>query len=220
MLNDKDEDGEPVVNAFAACIAGSFRECLDTGEMLPCMREGVVSVLFKKGRRDDLGNYRPITVLSSLYKILARSMVLSFSEAVPYLVSQSQGGFQSEKYIGELSRLTQDLLHYIDETDGEGLVLSCDQAKAYDLVSWPFMHKVLEAMEVPPDFVRLVRCCYTNNTVRVKVNGHLGCAASPTNGVKQGCPFSPLAYICVFQTFLSLLNLSDLQGIEIPGALV
>ena len=49
-------------------------------------------MLFKKGRRDAPENYRPITVLSALYKILARSMVLSFSDTVPYLVSRSQAG--------------------------------------------------------------------------------------------------------------------------------
>jgi len=84
-------------------------------------------MLYKKGRRDDPANYRPITLLNATYKILARSMVLKFAEVLPYLVSQNQAGSQSEKYIGELTRLTQDLLVYVDETEGEALILSCDQ---------------------------------------------------------------------------------------------
>ena len=154
-------------------------------------------MLHKKGDRRDPANYRPITVLSALYKILARSMVLSLADTIPHLVSQSQGGFQGEKYIGELSRLVQDLLTYMDDTGEDGLLLACDQAKAYDMVDHVFMEKVMIAMEIPADFIKLVQMCYTKNTVRVKINGHLAPAFSPTNGVKQGCPLSPLLYVCV-----------------------
>ena len=76
-------------------------------------------------------------------------------------------------YIGELSRLVQDLLTYMDDTDGDALLLACDQAKAYDMIDHTFMRKVLCTMEVPTDFIRLVEMCYTKNTVRVKINGHL-----------------------------------------------
>ena len=219
LHNSKDAEGKPVINPFAECLAACYRECLQTGRLLPFMREGVVSLIHKKGCRADLENYRPITVLSASYKILARAMVLAFAEAIPYLVAPLQGGFQREKYIGELTRLVQDLLHYVDETDGEALLVACDQTKAYDLVDHEFMSKVLATMQVPDGFIRLVQCCYASNRVCIKVNGHRGQWFKPTNGVKQGCPLSPLLYICVFQTFLSTLELSDLQGVEVPGTL-
>ena len=187
--------------------------------MLPSMREGTVSMLYKKGRRDDPANYRPITLLNATYKILARSMVLKFAEVLPYLVSQNQAGSQSEKYIGELTRMTQDLLDYVDETEGEALILSCDQEKAFDMVDHEFMAKVLSAMNVPDSFIRLVQVCYASNRLCVKVNGHLGERSAPKNGVKQGCPLSPLLYVCAFQPFLSLIALSDLQGVSCPGPL-
>ena len=48
---------------------------------------------------------------------------------------------------------------------------------------------------------------------------YVGAAIRPENRVKQGCPFSPIAYICVFQTCLSLLETSELRGIQVPGPL-
>jgi len=145
--------------------------------------------------------------------------VLKFAEVLPYLVSQNQAGSQSEKYIGELTRMTQDLLDYVDETEGEALILSCDQEKAFDMVDHDFMAKVLSAMNVPDGFIRLVQVCYASNRLCVKVNGHFGERSAPKNGVKQGCPLSPLLYVCAFQPFLSLIELSDLQGVSCPGPL-
>ena len=81
------------------------------------------------------------------------------------------------------------------------------------------MRAVFKTMEVPEGFIKLLSCCYEANSVRIKVNGHVGAAISPKNCVKQGCPFSPIAYICVFQTFLSLLETSELRGIQVPGPL-
>ena len=90
LLNKKNEEGDPIINPFAITVTNCFKECLQSGEMLPCMREGIVSILYKNGDPSNLDNYRPITVLSSLYKILARSMVAPFADVIPYLVSQSQ----------------------------------------------------------------------------------------------------------------------------------
>ena len=52
--------------------------------MSPHLCTGIISILFKdKGRRDDLRNYRPITVLCSLYKILSRAMALQLGTVLP-----------------------------------------------------------------------------------------------------------------------------------------
>ena len=98
--------------------------------------------------------------------------------------------------------MTQVLLDYVDETEGEALILSCDQEKSFDMVDHDFMAKVLSTMNVPDAFIRLIKCCYASNRLCVKVNGHLGERSAPRNGVKQGCP-SPLLYVCAFQPFLS-----------------
>ena len=58
------------------------------------MRTGIISILFKdKGRLDNPRNYRPISVLCSLYKILSRAMVLQLGTVLPHLVDSVQAAF-------------------------------------------------------------------------------------------------------------------------------
>ena len=217
------DTGEPEPNPRAQCISAARHECINDGEMMELMREGVITPIYKKGCRDRLENYRPITVLSTLYKIYTKCLVERMRAVLPHLIDSAQGAFQ-DKYVGELARVVQDLSSYLESEDGGGLMLFCDQAKAYDRVDWDFMFSVLETMELGDDFIAMVKLAYTNNRSRVKINGHCGKPFEPSNGVKQGCALSCFLYICVFQAFLSLLKQPDengevLKGIKIPGAL-
>ena len=66
---------------------------------------------------------------------------------------------------------------------------------------------------------------YKDSTLQIKVNGHTGKAFHPTNAVAQGSPLSPLLYLLVIQSFVSLLNVSHrisendvgISGINVPG---
>ena len=146
----KDPDtGEPEPNPLAQCISAALHECINDGEMMELMREGVITPIYKKGCRDRLENYRPITVLSTLYKIYTKCLVERMRAVLPHLIDSAQGAFQ-DKYIGELARVVQDLSSYLESEDGGGLMLFCDQAKAYDRVDWDFMFSVLETMVHDP----------------------------------------------------------------------
>ena len=84
------------------------------------------------------------------------------------------------------------------------------------------MEKVLHSMNIHPDFINLVSLLYKDNKVHLKTNGFLGPAHPTFNGVKQGCGLSPLLYICVFQSLLSLLKKGThthppIEGVSIPG---
>ena len=73
-------------------------------------------------------------------------------------------------------------------------------------------------MGLPNSFCQLVQLLYTDPEVRIKVNGHYSKSFSPLNGVKQGCPLSPLLYILAMQPFLALLEHSSaFTGIPVPG---
>ena len=76
LINDKDDEGNIIVNPFAKLITAALREAVTRPQGLPTeMSTVVISLIYKdKGSRDSLQNYRPIAVMSVLYKILTRCM--------------------------------------------------------------------------------------------------------------------------------------------------
>jgi len=150
----KDEDSsETKLSKLAHLLSASYREMLAQGIMSIDMRTGIISLLYKdKGRRDDIDNYRPITVLTTLYNILSRAMALRLGEVIHHIVDNSQAAFQKQKRASDVARHVQDVIDLCDDQNEEGFIVFCDQYKAYDRVAWNFMLRVLETMNLPEEF--------------------------------------------------------------------
>lgn len=66
------------------CYLLVIKAVYDSGLLGSSMREGVLTLLFKKGERDNLGNYRPITLLCADYKVVARVLVGRLRKVLPH----------------------------------------------------------------------------------------------------------------------------------------
>ena len=64
-----------MTKTFAKKIADMINESSRTGILPKHFLEGDISMLYKKGDREDPRNYRPITLLNSDYKIYTRVLV-------------------------------------------------------------------------------------------------------------------------------------------------
>ena len=51
------------------------------------------------------------------------------------IISRSQTGFLSGRYIGETTRLVYDLMHYTEMHNIPGMLMLIDFEKAFDLIS-------------------------------------------------------------------------------------
>ena len=214
-----DENDKEQPSAMAALIALVLKHCLNTGEMTSSMKQSVTTLLWKeKGTRHDLKYYRPITVTSVLYKILARSMVQSMRPVLPYVVSTEQAAFQGDpKYIGDATRICQDTIHFCDSEHRDGFLLFCDQDNAYPRVEWDYLEMVMTTMGLHPDFIAMVNMMHVGLEGKFKINGHIGGGVQFSNSLLQGDPCAPILYLLVIQSFISLVNKSNLKGIEVPG---
>ena len=109
--------------------------------MSPSMRRGIITLLPKKDKNQLLlKNWRPISLLNTDYKILAKVLAFRLKKVLPSVIHEDQSGFISGRYIGENIRLFIDVLHYFKINDIPGLVLSIDFEKAFDKVEWEFLY--------------------------------------------------------------------------------
>ena len=154
-------------------------------KMTPLMRQGYVAPIFKEGADAEMANYRPITVLNTLYKILAKTVVHALLPVMPYLVDLSQAAFLTGRHIGDLIQLILSLIEACETTDETLTLLFCDQKKAYDRVNHGFLQKVLAQLGLPPCLRDLVAMLYADNLITIRVNGVDGTPFGPKNGVKH-----------------------------------
>jgi hypothetical protein len=106
-------------------------------------RHGVNITLLPKGDKPKqyLKNWRPITLLNTVYKIASECIATRFKRYLDKIINPDQTGFLPNRYIGENTRLIYDIMHYTEEEDIPGLLLLIDFEKAFDTVSWNFIEK-------------------------------------------------------------------------------
>ena len=123
------------------------------------MPRGIITLLPKKDKNQLLlKNWRPISLLNTDYKILAKVLAFRLKRVLPSVIHEDQSGFISGRYmIGENIRLFIDVLHYFKVNDIPGLVLSIDFEKAFDKVEWEFLYFVMKKFGFEEKFIRWIR---------------------------------------------------------------
>ena len=199
-------------------LVAVYADCDVRGAFPPAWNTSVTSLLFKAGAHDILANYRPISVCPTVYKIFARCLADGLQTALPWLVDATQVACQEGKSCFTNTRYIQDLIHYCNTENRSGVLLFCDATKAFDRVQHGYLLRTMAAMRIPATFQRLYSLLLAGATTRVKVNGYLGAPISLRNGVRQGDPIAPLAFLLSLQPFLSMLHRSQSVGVSVPLA--
>lgn len=180
--------------------------------------DGWMNPIYKKKDREDIANYRPITLLNTDYKMYTKVLALRLAQVVPSIIHQNQAGFIPGRTILDQTQLVQMVIEYADIHDINGAVVALDQEKAYDKIDHTYLWATLRKYGLPEPFITNVKHLYANATTQVMINGHLSAPFKVVRGVRQGDPLSCLLFIIAIEPLLTMLRVSpNIKGLEIPG---
>ena len=159
------------------------------------LKEAKVSPLYKKNDKLEVGNYRPISVLNTVSKILEKSV---HTQLLQYLTSNNliykyQSGFRPNHSTDTcLMYLTDIIKTEIAKGNFVGMML-LDVQKAFDSVNHTILCNKLYAMGVDPTWFK----SYLSGRKQcVKTNGETSDFNHIQCGVPQGSLVGPLLYLC------------------------
>ena len=118
------------------------------GDILPSrFNEGIVALLFKtEGENPKPGDFRPISLLNSDYKIIAGALAARIKLVLAALVHETQTGFVPGRLIVENLTFNRDFFYWSKRTGSPLVVAFLDFEKAFDRVSWFYRDQVLTKM--------------------------------------------------------------------------
>lgn len=97
-------------------------------------------------------------------------------------------------------------------------ILALDFEKAYDRVSHEFMFLVLKRFGFSEHFIKMIKILYKNVTSEILVNGFKTEPINIRSGVRQGCPLSPILFICSIEPLLLAIQKDKIiKGVTVPG---
>ena len=165
--------------------------------------------------------FRPISLLTVDYKILAKVLANRLKKCLPNLIHPDQSGFLKGRNIGSNIRLIIDIIEYTETNDIPGAILLLDIQKAFDSVSHDFLLKVLKHFNFDQKFIDWIKVFYSGRKSYVLNYGNLTKPFDVDRGIFQGCPISPYLFLLVIETMALAIRQNDIiKGIPVVGSIL
>lgn len=173
----------------------------------------------KKDNPLGLGDYRPISLVSSIYKILAKILSRRMKEVLPAVINEVQSAFVSGRHILDGVMIANEVVDGWHKAKKKGIILKLDFEKAFDSLNWDFLLSMLGNLGFGTRWIRWIKTCITSVKVSILVNGAPTEEFVPQKGLRQGDPLSPFLFLVAAEGLNLLLSRALEKGL-IKGASV
>lgn len=112
------------------------------------MKEGTITLLFKKRDARDIRDYRPNTLLNNAYNILAGVLAEKLKRMMHKFVGPQQTGCVLGRPITYNARLCQLMQAYLEEKSEKGLILFLGLEEYFDRASHEYLMEAPKAAGV------------------------------------------------------------------------
>ncbi|RUM30450.1 MAG: hypothetical protein DSY42_04590 [Aquifex sp.] len=166
---------------------------LTTGVFPETWKHAMVIPFFKKGDQENVSNYRPISLLPILSKIVEKivsNQLLDFL-LKNNLLSNSQHGFRPNLSTESALLKITDAIYRNMDNKMISLLTLCDLSKAFDSVSHSILLKKCAILNIDAFWLNSY---LKNRTQSVKLDKTLSSKASVQFGVPQGSILGPILF--------------------------
>ena len=122
------------------------REFYEHDKFVKSLNAIFMVLILKKAGAEDLGDFRPISLLGSLYKWLAKVLANRLKNVVGKVVSKAQGAFVEGRQILDAVLIANEAIDSVLKNNENGILCKLDIKKAYDNVDWFFLLRVMHKM--------------------------------------------------------------------------
>ncbi|GJT35599.1 RNA-directed DNA polymerase, eukaryota [Tanacetum coccineum] len=169
-------------------------------------------------------DFRPISLIGSLYKIIAKILANRLVMVLGDLVNEVQSAFVADRQILDGPFILNEIFQWCKSKKKNSFIFKIDFEKAYDSIQWDYLDDVLKKFGFRERWCGWIRECLRSSWGSVIVNG------SPTKefqffkGLKQGDPLSLFLFILIIESlhlsFQKLVDAGMFKGIALDSSMI
>ncbi|PRP80605.1 hypothetical protein PROFUN_11548 [Planoprotostelium fungivorum] len=175
-------------------------------------RTASVSMIYKDKDKANPLNYRPISLLDTVYKTLSHIITSRLTKVVEEnkILSHRQFGFRANR---STTHCITDLISCITDSHQRNKSLHVaylDAMKAFDSVEYEAIFNSLRQYNFHSDVIDIIRTLLNGNTIEIKTAHGNTNPIEITRGVRQGDIISPILFLLYINPLIERLEESGL----------
>ena len=211
FLEDDAEVVEGVFDGSSTELEGLEVVSLPDSDTLVIQPLAMISPLLadanaKRANAVEVKDFRPISLVGSVYKILAEVLANRLSSVLSTIISPSQNAFVQGHQITDSVLVANK---YLDSRLKEGVpevICKLDVEKAYDHVNWNFLLNLLERCGFCLKWRKWIHYCISTGRFSILINGSPEGLFGSSHSIRQGDSLSPLLFAIVMEALSRMMN--------------
>jgi hypothetical protein len=182
-----------------------FNEFFEKGTFAYSLNATFVTLIPKKQNAINIRDFRPISLIGSVYKILAKVLANRLRRVLDGLISESQNAFVGGRQTLDSVLIANECLDSRVKCSIPGVVYKLDIEKAYDHVNWECLLYLMDCMGFGSKWKSWIRTCISTVWFSIMVNGSPSSFFGSSRGIRQGDPLSSLLFLLIMEVLSRML---------------
>ena len=146
-------------------LAKLYTKCISERRILTVWKNAKKMIIFKKGNKKDLNNYKPICLRSNIYKVLTKVLTIRLEKTLAENQPREQAGFRSGYSTTYHTHVVNQLKEKCREYNIPLSIAFVDYKKASDSMQTQAILTSLQEQGIEYVYIELLKEIYTNSSM-------------------------------------------------------
>lgn len=160
----------------------------------------------KKGEAFELSDFRPISLIGGVYKIISKVLSIRLNKVLKTIISDNQSAFIRGKQLLDSVVTLNEVIEDTKLIKKKCIKFKIDFMKAYDSVEWSYLESLMERFAFDAKWIKWMMKCVSSAQASVLVNGSSSGMFNLEKELRQGDPLSAFMYLIVVEGMSILMS--------------